>query len=238
MTGGALRVGRAIVLDMAGAGCDVSIHYHNSKAEAVELRDCVRAMGRRAEVVEGDLQEPATWSAIIEGTVGALGRLDILVNNASMFLTGKPDDLSAFDVVEWDRMLRVNLTAPVGLCHYAAPYLADNGTGCVVNLCDIAVERPWPGHLAYVASKTGLAAMTRALARALAPGVRVNGVAPGIAIFPESYSQAQRAKLVDRVPLKREGSPEEIARVVRFLCESSDYVTGQIINVDGGRSVV
>jgi len=238
VTGGARRVGRAIALELAGAGCEVVVHCHKSRTDADAVAQRIRAMGRKAEVIEGDLSDPQEWPTLIDRTVAALGRLDVLVNNASLFLTEAGDDLAAFDVERWDAMFRVNLTAPVGLCHHAAPHLAAHGDGCVVNLCDISVERPWPGHLSYAASKAGLTAMTRALARALAPKVRVNGVAPGIAIFPRSYSQELRDTLVDRVPLKREGTPEDVARAVRFLCESGVYVTGQIINIDGGRSVV
>lgn len=238
VTGGAKRVGRAIVLELARAAYDVSIHYHRSHREADALVSEVQALGRRAIAVAGDLADPASWPELVARTIDALGRLDVLINNASLFLTPTPDTLAGFDGDAWARMLRVNLIAPVGLCHHAAPHLAAHGQGCVVNLCDISAERPWPEHLSYAASKAGLAAMTKALARELAPAVRVNGVAPGIAIFPESYSSELRETLIGRVPLKREGAPEDIARTVRFLCETGSYVTGQVINVDGGRSVV
>jgi pteridine reductase len=238
VNGGARRVGRAIALELARAGCDVAVHFNGSKTEAVALVEQLRAEGRHAAAIDGDLSDLAAWSVLIERAVEALGRLDILVNNAALFLTDTPDDLDGFDVGAWERMLRVNLIAPVGLCHHASAHLSAHGDGCIVNLCDISIERPWPEHLSYAASKAGLVAMTKALARALAPTVRVNGVAPGIAIFPESYSQALREKLIDRVPLKRKGTPEDVARAVRYLCETGTYLTGQIINVDGGRSII
>lgn len=237
VTGGARRVGRAIVLELARAGCDVLVHFDRSREEAETAAGEVHAMGRRALCVSGALEERASWKAIVEQAAGEFGRLDVLVNNASAFEAEAPDKLEAFDPDRWERMLRVNLLAPMGLCHHAAPHLAANGAGRIVNLLDIAADRPWSTHLAYVSSKAALAAMTRALAKALAPGVSVNGVAPGIAVFPETYEEALRRTLVDRVPLKRAGTPEDIARTVRFLVESGDYITGQIVNVDGGRSL-
>ena len=237
VTGGARRVGRAIVLELARAGCDVVVHLGRSQDDADSVVDEIRAMGRGAVSVSAPLEEPAAWKAIVDRAIGAFGRLDVLVNNASAFLTDAPDTLEAFDPQLWERMLRVNLLAPMGLCHHAAPHLSANGNGRIVNLLDIAVERPWSTHLAYVASKAALASMTRALAKALAPRVCVNGVSPGIAIFPEAYDEELRRELVEKVPLKRAGTPEDIARTVRFLVESGDYITGQIVNVDGGRSL-
>lgn len=238
VTGGAKRVGRAIVLELANGGCDVAIHYWSSAAEAEALAAEVRAIGRRAVLVCGDLKDSGTWAPLVERTLEGLGRLDVLVNNASLFQTPTPDTVDGFDLAAWEEMLRVNLVAPMGLCHHARAALASRGRGCVVNLCDISAARPWPEHLAYCASKAGLVALTQGLARALAPKIRVNGVAPGIAVFPESFDADRRRRLTAQVPLAREGSPEDMARAVRFLVESADYVTGQILTVDGGRSLV
>ena len=243
ITGGAKRVGRAIALELARGGCGVAVHYRRSRAEADEVVSLATKLGRRAVAVDGDLTDPAAWPRIVQRTVDALGRLDILVNNASMFLplpvAGAPgDSLDGFDPLLWDELLRTNLTAPVGLCHHARRHLAAHGIGKVVNVCDIAADRPWPDHLAYCASKAGLVAVTKALARALAPEVQVNGVAPGIAVFPDAYSGELRRQLVGRVPLSRPGTPEEVALLVRFLVESADYITGQIVPIDGGRSLV
>jgi len=125
-----------------------------------------------------------------------------------------------------------------GLCHHARRYLDLHGTGKIVNLCDIHADRPYPDHLAYCVSKAGLAALTRGLARALAPSIQVNGVAPGIAVFPDEYTPEQREHLIAKVPLRRAGTPEDVAAAVHYLVESGDYVTGEIIRVDGGRSIV
>ncbi len=250
VTGGARRLGRAIVSELARAGCDVAIHYRRSRADADELAAKVAAMGRRAVTIQGDLSDPTSWPGIIELTVEAFGGLDVLVNNASVFLhdrpeggavAGDPEDAGeggGFDYRLWESILRINLVAPAGLCHHARKHLSARGCGQVVNLCDIAADRPWPGHLAYCASKAALGALTKGLARALAPAVRVNGVAPGIAAFPDAYSVELRERLAGRAPLGRSGEPEEVARLVRFLVESGDYITGQIVAIDGGRSIV
>ncbi len=238
VTGGAKRVGRAVVLELARAGCDVAIHYRRSRVEAEELAGSVGELGRKAITVGGDLSEPANWERIVSEAVAGLGRLDALINNASSFLMGRPDTLEAFEIDTWDAMLRLNLTAPVALCHHAADHLKRTGRGRVVNLLDISVDRPWPSHLAYCASKAGLAAMTKALARAMAPEVCVYGVAPGIAVFPEEYSAELRASLTDPVPAGRAGTPEEVAHLVRFLVDSADYITGETVRIDGGRHLV
>jgi len=238
ITGGAKRVGRAIALELVRGGCDVGVHYRRSRTEAEEVVAQITQLGRRAVAVDGDLSDPASWPRIVQSTVDGLGRLDILINNASMFLPDGSESLEEFDPKLWDRMLRTNLTAPVALCHHCRSYLVASGMGKVVNICDIAAERPWANHVAYCASKAGLVAATKALARALAPDIQVNGVAPGIAVFPDSYSDELRRRLVSRVPLARPGTPEEVAVLVRFLVESADYITGQIIPIDGGRSLV
>ena len=238
VTGGARRVGRAIVLALARAGCDVAIHHQRSETQARELAVLVQSMGRRSVTPQGDLNDADTWEPIVKETVKGLGRLDVLVNNASTFLTQTPDTIEAFDSDLWDRVLRVNLTAAVGLSHYARPHLDARGQGKIVNLCDIAHERPWRDHLAYCASKAGLVAMTKALAAALAPSVQVNAVAPGIVAFPPQYGEELRQTLIDRVPLRRPGTPEEVAKLERFIIESGDYMTGEVVHLDGGRSAV
>lgn len=236
VTGGGQRVGRAIALELARSGCDVCVHYHRSEAEARAVAEAVIALGRRSAVVHGDLCDPESWGHVVDATTSRLGGLDVLVNNASEFTAPTQDALSSFDPALWDRVMRTNLVAPVGLCHHAQSWLRRSGRGSVVNLCDIAADRPWTEHLAYCASKGGLVNLTKSLARSLAPDVRVNGVSPGIAVFPEDYGDAVRERLVARVPLARAGTPEEVGALVRFLVVSAPYVTGQVIAIDGGRS--
>jgi pteridine reductase len=235
VTGAARRVGRAIALELARCGCDVAVHYHGSAAQARQVAAEITALGRRAAALSADLASPPQVAGLVEQVRQALGRLDILINNASVF----PQTQGAAwqDAEHWQTTLMVNAVAPAMLAQAAAPLMRAGG-GRIVNLADILAERPIRGHAAYCASKAALVAITRSLARELAPEITVNAVAPGIAIFPEHYSQELRAELTQRVPLRRAGSPEQIARVVRFLALEAEYITGQVIAVDGGRSVV
>lgn len=238
ITGGAKRVGRAITESLAHAGCRVAIHFHRSQAEAQQLAARINESGGSAVTIRGDLAEPVAWENVVHQTTERLAGLDILINNASEFLSATPDTIEAFEWQHWERMFRINLTAVAGLCHFAQPYLAAGGVGKIINLCDTSADRPHPRHLAYCASKAGLMALTRGLARALAPAIQVNGISPGIAIFPESYTADQQAHLISKVPLQRAGTPEDVASAVRYLLESGDYVTGEILRVDGGRSLI
>lgn len=140
-----------------------------------------------------------------------------------------------FALADWDRELRVNLTAPMILAHQAAGVMRALGGGCIVNLCDEGTGRPWTGRIAYIVSKGGLETLTRVLARALAPHIRVVGVAPGVAIWPDDMPQDERARLLQRIPLRRAGTPEDVASLVHFLITEGEYIDGEIIRVDGGR---
>ncbi len=233
VTGAAQRVGREIALELARAGCDVAIHYNHSDRDAQSLAVMIESMDRRACLIQAELADPDTWPIVVERCVAQLGGLHILVNNASIF---HEMSVEQFDLADWDRMFRINTSAPAALCHYAAPHLCRHDVAKIINITDISARSPWSNHLAYCASKAALDNLTRALALALAPRVQVNAVAPGIAMFPDSYDEATKARLVKKVPLKREGGPPDIARAVRFLCEA-DYITGQVISVDGGRSI-
>lgn len=238
VTGGARRVGKAIVLELARSGCDVAIHCHESLDDADQTACQVVELDRQAVVIPADLNDPEKWAPVIDRVIAEYGQLDILVNNASLFLHDDSDTFDGFDPACWDRMLRTNLIAPMALSHHAAPHLRAGGSGNIINLCDAAVDRPWRNHLAYSSSKAGLACLTKALACSLAPEIRVNGVAPGIAVFPETYPQDLRDRLVRRVPLGRPGTPEGVALLVAFLIESGNYVTGQVISIDGGRNLI
>ncbi len=234
VTGAAKRVGRAIALELAGAGCAVAVHYHRSQREAESLADEISVAGGRAVLIQADLANPDAPSEIIEQVNSKLGGLDILVNNASVF-SSKPE--SGFNYEWWQELFRVNVFAPAALISAAEKALATGRGGKVVNICDIAADRPWSAQPGYCCSKAALVNLTKAEAKRLAPTITVNGVSPGIAVFPEEYDEESRDKLVSRVPLKRAGSPEDIAAAVRFLVERGDFITGQIINVDGGRSI-
>ncbi|MBP7937912.1 MAG: SDR family oxidoreductase [Phycisphaerae bacterium] len=233
VSGAARRVGRAIALELARTGCDLAVHYRTSDEEARSLAAQIQRLGRRAALVCGDLAEAATPQHVVSQTVDRLGRLDILVNNASVF---NKTPLAQADAATWNTMLRLNLIAPALLARAAAPLMQSAGGGRIINLVDMLADRPVKAYGPYCASKAALANLTRTLALELAPQVTVNAVAPGIAVFPQDVEKELRSRLITRVPLRREGTPEEIAAVVRFLVVEGDYITGQIIHVDGGWS--
>jgi len=234
VTGAARRVGRAIALRLAAGGCHLAVHFRRSEPEAQATAADCRASGARAEAFQADLGEPAAARGLVDQVLARFGRLDILVNNASVF---EPMSLVEFDPAAWERTLRVNLTAPLVLTHAAREALRRNA-GRVINLCDAATARPWPEHLAYAVSKGALETLTKVLARALAPEVNVVGIAPGVAAWPAHYSAELRERLVARIPLQRAGTPEDVAAAVHFVLREGDYITGVILPIDGGRSVV
>jgi pteridine reductase len=234
VTGAARRVGRAIALRLANAGCDVAVHYATSQNEAAEVVHLIEAAGRRGVTIQGDLSDLATAARLVHETHRALGRLDILVNNASVF-DRRP--LADSDADFWERTFRVNALSPALLAREAAPIMRAAGAGRIVNMADTLSERPPAAYAAYCASKAALAGLTRSLAVELAPLITVNAIAPGIAIFPDAYDAATRERLVARVPLRRAGTPEDVASLVHFLVAEGDYITGQVIALDGGRSV-
>jgi NAD(P)-dependent dehydrogenase (short-subunit alcohol dehydrogenase family) len=234
VTGAARRVGRAIALRFARAGCRIAIHYLNSGEEAERTAAECRALWVAAELLRADLGDPAATAALIPEVLARLGRLDVLVNNASVF---KPMSLETFSPVDWEQTLRVNVTAPMVLAHAARGAL-EQAAGRIINLADAAVVHPRPEYLAYVVSKAALETLTRVLARALAPRVNVVGIAPGVAVFPKHYDAERRARLTSRIPLGRAGTEDDVANLAEFLVRAGDYITGVVIPVDGGRQLV
>lgn len=234
VTGAGRRVGRAIAIRLAEAGCQVAVHYRSSERDALEVVEQCRAAGVGAEPFRADLGDAAATAGLVEGVVRRFGRLDVLVNNASEF---EPMPLDGFSVDAWERTLRVNLTAPMVLAHAARDALRA-ARGRIINLCDMATQRPWPDHLAYMVSKGGLDTLTRALARAFAPEVNVVGIGVGVAAWPDSYDEATRTRLTARIPLHRAGSPDDIAAAVLYVLRDGGYITGAILPIDGGRHVV
>lgn len=230
VTGGAVRLGREMTLGLARAGYDVVATYHASEGPARALRDEVLALGRRCEVVRADLLEPGAAVEVVASVRDAFGRLDVLVNSAAGF-DERP--LLDVDAERWDAVMALNVRAPHLLVRAAADLL--KGTrGCVVNICDLAALQPWTRHPAHSVSKAALAHLTRVQARVLAPEVRVNGIAPGAVLPPDSYSDERLRALADAAPLQRLGRPRDVVDAVLYLV-SADFVTGQILVVDGGR---
>ena len=233
VTGGAKRVGRAIVEKLAADGFDVAFTYHRSVADADNLVREIRLTGRKCLAIEADLIHPNEAVAKIATALEPFGRLDVLVNNASIYWPGALEDPPTGD---GQHMWAIHVHSPLALCHaFEAKLRAARGH--VVNMCDLLAEKPWPKYLAYSASKAGLWNLTLGLARALAPEVTVNGIAPGVVEWPEGFPREEIEKYLSRVPLKRAGTPQDVAETVTFLCREGSYITGQIIRLDGGRSV-
>ena len=236
ITGAARRVGAEIARTLHAAGAGVVLHYRGSDAEAEQLAQALNSIRPDSAIaLAADLGESAALGALVEKAVKYFGRLDGLVNNASSFF---PTPVGSIDDAAWQALVDSNLKGPLFLSQAAAPHLAKHG-GAIVNITDIHTERPLKGYVVYSSAKAGLAAMTRALAIDLAPQVRVNAVAPGAILWPEdgSFTAAERKAIVSHTPLQRMGSPEDIARTVKFLLFDAPFITGQIISVDGGRSI-
>lgn len=235
ITGAAKRLGAAIARGIHAEGANVAIHFHHSATDAQRLRDELNATrANSASTIQGDLLDAGRLPEIVASAVATFGRLDALVNNASSFY---PTPLGSISLAQWDDLIGTNLKAPLFLAQAAAPHLRQSH-GLIVNMIDIHAQRPLPGHPVYSSAKAGLAMLTRSLARELGPDVRVNGIAPGPIMWPEAGMDAQLQKeIVAKTLLKRSGSPEDVVRAALFLVKDAPYVTGQILAVDGGRSV-
>jgi len=237
VTGAARRIGRAIATRLHAAGARVILHCHHSRVEAEALAaefDAIRASS--AAVVSADLLDAAGLPGMIEIAAATFGRLDGLVNNASSF---HATPLGTIGAREWDDLVGTNLRAPLLLAQAAAPHLR-KARGAIVNIIDIHAERPLRDFAVYTVAKGGLAALTRSLAIELAPEVRVNGVAPGAILWPEDgqhFAPAERKRIESQTPLGRTGSPADVAGAVKYLLLDAPFVTGQILAVDGGRSL-
>jgi pteridine reductase len=235
VTGAARRIGAAIARRLHAAGANVVLHYRGAEAEAAALEAELNALRAASALkVKADLLAPVAPKALVGATRDRFGGLDVLVNNASSFY---PTALGAIEASHWDELMGSNLRAPLFLSQEAAPELAKR-SGAIVNIADIHAERPLKGYAVYSIAKAGLAAMTRSLALELGPAVRVNAVSPGAIVWPDDgqFPPPERGRIVATTPLSRLGKPEEIAQAVHFLA-SAPFVTGQILAVDGGRSV-
>ena len=237
VTGGARRVGAAICRRLHAAGANVMIHYRASAADARALAKTLNATRKgSAACVQADLLDDKAPRTLVAACIAEFGRLDVLVNNASSFYA---TPVGKMNQRVWDDLIGSNLKAPLFIAQAAAGELKKR-RGCIVNIVDIHAEIPLKDYVIYTVAKGGLAALTRSLARELAPAVRVNGVSPGPILWPDAdiwKSTKTRKAILDRTLLKRVGEPDDIARAVEFLVASSPYVTGQIIAVDGGRSI-
>lgn len=232
VTGGGRRVGRALALALADRGMVVAVHYNESEKGAREVVASIANGGGRAKTFGADLTGPTAPAALVQQVVADLGSLDVLVNSAAVMVR---TPFGEVDVHEWDRIFALNLRAPFFLSQAAASHLR-RARGAIVNIADLAAFETWPGYVPHGLTKSGIVHMTKALARVLAPDVRVNAVAPGTVLLPDDWSDADRDRLDKTTPLERQGSPDDVASAMLFLLDA-DYITGETIIVDGGRHV-
>lgn len=236
VTGAARRVGAAIACALHAAGAGLVLHYRDSAAEAETLATRLNALRPDSAITVGlPLDDETALPVLCHEALAHFGRLDVLVNNASSFFR---TPVGQIDRQAWEDISGSNLRTPLFLSQLAAPHLKRT-RGCIVNITDIHAERPLKDYAVYCSAKSGLLGLTRALAIDLAPEVRVNAVAPGAIIWPtqdEAFSPGEREAIIEHTLLKRTGTPEDIARTVRFLAFDAPYITGQVINVDGGRT--
>jgi NAD(P)-dependent dehydrogenase (short-subunit alcohol dehydrogenase family) len=233
VTGGAVRLGRALSLACADLGMDVGIHFHRSAGPAESTAEACRARGVAAVTLRGDLETAGDCHRLAARAEEALGGVDALVASASNFIPGA---LAEVDETTFDRVLALNLKAPFFLAQALAPGMAARGYGRIVNLADVAGLEPWPRFIAHCVSKAGLVMLTRALAQALAPEILVNAIAPGPVLMPEGSTPEQVERSAAKTVLGRIGSPEDAAGALRYIL-TADYVTGHVLVVDGGRMV-
>ena len=234
VTGAGIRVGRAIAISLARAGYDLILHANRSAGALEQLAAEARNLGRSVALVAADLSDEAAVDRLGAELRAAHPAIDLVVHNAGIF---EHVPFAGISRAQYRRMQAINLEAPFFLTQALLPCLQAARAPCVIHVTDIAADRPYAEHAHYSVSKAGLAMLTRALAVELAPHVRVNAVAPGTVAFPPEYDEALRGAILERVPLQREGDVFDVARAVVFLA-TQPYVTGQVINVDGGRSVV
>ncbi|MGH7470358.1 MAG: SDR family NAD(P)-dependent oxidoreductase [Longimicrobiales bacterium] len=231
VTGGARRVGRALSLALGSAGADVVVNYNTSAAEAADLVRELERMGRRALALQADVSRRADVHRLIEHVRTEFNRLDILVNSASSFESAPFLEIEESD---WDRVLAVNLKGPFLMMQAGAPLMRAQPPAIIVNLADLSAFQPWPSYAHHAVSKAGLVQLTRVAARALAPAIRVNCIAPGTVLPPEGYTGMGSDGTSDRRLVSPAGQPDDVARALLFLVQS-EFMTGQTVVVDGGR---
>lgn len=231
VTGAGQRVGRVIALALASHGLRVGIHYNNSRAGAESTVEEIRAAGGEATPFHADLRRPEAADSLIAAVRAHFGALDVLVNSAAGM---ERTSIGSVSPAQFDAIIALNLRAPYLLAQAASREMPEGGV--IVNIADHMAEEPWPGYSVHGISKAGVIAMTRHLAAALAPRVRVNAVAPGFVLAPEGYGAVAQAKFASETPLERLGTPEDVAQAVHYLIEAT-FVTGETLYVDGGRRV-
>jgi len=232
ITGAARRIGAALTRDLHAHGMNIIIHYHTSKQDASQLAESLNAIRKNsAFLLQANLLETDSFDSIIATAAGFTGKLDVLINNASMFY---PTIVGETTPQQWVELFGTNVKAPYFLVQSCLKHLRET-RGCIINIADIHGSQPLKDHPVYSAAKAGLIMLTRALAKELGPEIRVNAVSPGAILWPGELSERKKQDILAKTALKHQGRPDDIASAVRFLINDAVYVTGQIINVDGGR---
>lgn len=232
ITGAAKRIGRSVALRLASEGADVVVNYRSSRSEADEVVAQIAATGRKALAIEADVAKKTEVTAMFAAVAKEFGRLDVLVNNAGMFFSAKFEELTE---EQWDRILDTNLKSQFLCAQAAAPLLRRSGTGRIINFASLGGLLAWPAYTHYCVSKAGVIMLTRCLARALAPEITVNAIAPGTISFAGDAPEIAE-DFIRRAPLQRTGTAKDIDDAVVFLAQSA-FITGQVIVVDGGRTL-
>jgi len=234
VTGGGKRIGRAIALTLGRAGADVIVNYHQSREGAQATAEEIAALGVRALALHADVSRPSQVAVMFRAIQKRFGRLDLLVNNAGIFFPRKWDELAEKDL---DRVLGANLKGPFFCAQAAARLMMRQGRGNIINISSLGGLQAWPSYMHYCASKAALISLTRSLAKALGPTIRVNSVAPGTILFPDEKHDATIRQIIQTTPLLKAGTAEDIAQMVLFLATHSEFITGQVFAVDGGKSI-
>jgi NAD(P)-dependent dehydrogenase (short-subunit alcohol dehydrogenase family) len=232
VTGAARRIGRSIALELARAGAHVVVNYQSSRTEALSTVHEIKTLGVRSVAIHADVSKPKQVHLMFEAVRKRFGRLDILVNNAAIFFPAKWDKLTEG---EWDRILNVNLKGTFFCAQAAAPLMLKQGRGEIINISSLGGLQAWAGYMHYCASKAGVIMLTKCLAKALAPQIRVNSIAPGVIVFTKPDPVAR--KLIAATPLHKGGRAEDIAEMALYLAARNRFITGQVFAVDGGKSI-
>ena len=234
ITGAAKRIGAAIAEQLHLAGMNIIIHHNTSEKEAIELVNKLNSTRPdSATAVQANLKHEESYSNLLETSSKFKGSIDVLVNNASVFY---PTPVNSLDSEQWDDIINVNLKAPLFLSKLATNYLRKNN-GCIINIADIHGNKPLKDHSIYSVSKAGLIMLTQSLAKELAPDIRVNAISPGAITWPVEMENKTKEEILEHVALKKIGSMEDISKAVLFLINDANYITGQVLNVDGGRTL-
>ena len=234
ITGSSARVGQAIAIALAQKEAKIVIHYLSKDENAQQTAEQIQSIGAEVLITGGDIGKKSDWVKMKKQIIAQWGKIDVLVNNAAIFYRTPFFKITDQD---WSRFMDINLRGTFYGCQIIGEHMYKNKQGKIINIADVSADLVWPSYIPYCISKAGIIALTRGLAKALAPYVTVNAVSPGTVLLADNYDEEEENYLINRTPLKRIGDPQDIANTVVFLIEGSDFINGAIINVNGGRSL-